>query len=153
MLSNTQRQWKRYRSKRFRTRRADGLSNGEAGANPCDSSGTAWHRIFQGARETYCCTGCRRGAARAKGPAWRSFLALRPACFPLRPSWPNSTTGQAPASGDGRQHPRARAGHLTSQTMRMEKMVNLLIDFRLSIRSTMQASARNPERQAPARAG
>jgi len=46
-----------------------------------------------------------------------------------------------------------RGGHLTGRVMPVEKMSNLLIDFRLSIRSTMQASARNPERQAPAKAG
>ena len=53
----------------------------------------------------------------------------------------------------GEQHPGTRAGHLTEGVMRVEKMANLLIDFRLSIRSTIQASARNPERQAPAKAG
>jgi hypothetical protein len=50
-------------------------------------------------------------------------------------------------------HPGICPGHLHDPVMRLEKMVNLLIDFRLSIRSTIQASARNPERQAPAKPG
>jgi hypothetical protein len=53
----------------------------------------------------------------------------------------------------GSQHPGTCSWHLMDGVMRVEKMANLLIDFRLSIRSTIQASARNPERQAPAKAG
>jgi hypothetical protein len=53
----------------------------------------------------------------------------------------------------GGQHPETRAGHLIDRLVHVEKMVYLLIDFRLSIRSTIQASSRNPERQAPAKAG
>ena len=37
----------------------------------------------------------------------------------------------------GGQHPGTCAGHLTEGVMRVEKMANLLIDFRLSIRSTI----------------
>jgi hypothetical protein len=53
----------------------------------------------------------------------------------------------------GGQHPETCSWHLMEGVMPVEKMANLLIDFRLSIRSTIQASARNPERQAPAKAG
>src|SRR5215471_3834976 len=43
--------------------------------NPCDSSGSAWHRTYQEARETYCCTGCTRDAAPAMPQAEWEFAS------------------------------------------------------------------------------
>ncbi len=82
-----------------------------------------------------------------------SLFLFRPRAFGSIHDGGILSRGACRPSNRGEQHPETRAGHLIDRLMRVEKMANLLIDFRLSIRSTIQASARNPERQAPAKAG
>src|SRR5258708_19508752 len=71
MVSKTREQWKRVHRERARARNVETPANKEAGLNLCDKSGTVWHRICQGVRGTYYCTGCRRGAERETRAAQR----------------------------------------------------------------------------------
>jgi len=87
--------------------------NKEAGLNLCDKSGTVWHRICQGVRGTYYCTGCRRGAEReipggAAAPFFSSGRALSEASM-MAAFYHGERAARLNRGG---QHPATRAGHL-----------------------------------------